>query len=211
MPTSLGAYTLMTSCVTDNPTSAPTTSRPTPAPTVDPTPAPTTLVGSPCASHTQCRRQGGATTQEAFYCARSPGARQIRQSHTSEGDLTCGSNFTGDTTGAAHNVGSSSGEHYYRLTVAYTTEYTFSTCEGSSYDTRLRLYSGDHLEASSVELANVDDACGLQSLITRSLEPGAYTLVVEGFSGNEGTATSTVPLTACFTCLMSCTHSHSEG
>ena len=105
---------------------------------------------------------------------------------TSEGDLTCGSTFTGDTTGAAHVVGSSSGEHYYRLAVTAAREYTFSTCEGSAYDTRLRLYSGNHLEASSVELANVDDSCGPQSRITRMLEPGAYTVVVEGFSSNEG-------------------------
>ena len=101
--------------------------------------------------------------------------------HSSEGDLTCGSNFTGDTTGAAHVVGSSSGEHYYRLAVTSPREYTFSTCTGSNYDTRLRLYSGNHLEASSVELANIDDACGLQSRIVMTLQPGAYTVIVEGF------------------------------
>ena len=118
------------------------------------------------------------------------------QSHSSSGNLACGSTVTGDTTGAAHNVGSSSGEHYYRLAVTAPREYTFSTCEGSAYDTRLRLYSGNHLESSSTELANVDDACGLQSLITRMLQPGVYTVIVEGFSDNEGTAMSTVPLTA---------------
>ena len=111
--------------------------------------------------------------------------------HSSEGDLTCGSTFTGDTTGAAHVVGSSSGEHYYRLAVASRTEYTFSTCEGSSYDTQLRLYSGNHLEASSTELADVDDACGLQSRIVMTLQPGTYTLVVEGFSSREGGSPNT--------------------
>ena len=107
-------------------------------------------------------------------------------SHSSEGDLTCGSVFTGDTTGATHVVGSRSGEHYYRLAVPASREYTFSTCEGSAYDTRLRLYSGNHLEASSVELANIDDACGLQSRIVMTLQPGAYTVIVEGYSANEG-------------------------
>ena len=125
--------------------------------------------------------------------------------HSSSGDLTCGSTFTGDTTGAAHVVGSSSGEHFYRLAVTAPTEYTFSTCEGSAYDTRLRLYSGDHLASSSTELANVDDACSLQSLITRMLEPGAYTLIVEGFSSNEGTATSTVASTALAHACLICT------
>ena len=83
----------------------------------------------------------------------------------SSGDLTCGSSFTGDTTGAEHVVGAPSGEHWYSLTVSTTQSYTFSTCEGTSYDTRLRLFSGSHLEASGVEIGNVDDACGLQSRI----------------------------------------------
>ena len=104
----------------------------------------------------------------------------------SSDDLTCGSTFSGDTTGAAHAVGSNSGEHFHRLVVTAPGEYTVSTCEGSSYDTRLRLYSGNHLEASSTQLANVDDACGLQSRIVMTLQPGTYTLVVAGFSSNEG-------------------------
>ena len=108
--------------------------------------------------------------------------------HSSSGDLTCGSTFNGDTTGAAHNVGDGAGEHYYRLTVTAPTEYTFSTCEGSSYDTRLLLYSGNHLEDSGTQLANVDDACSVQSRITRMLMPGAYTLIVDGYSTSEGTA-----------------------
>ena len=41
--------------------------------------------------------------------------------------------------------------------------YTLSTCESSAYPFRLRLFSGSHLEvAASIEIANVDDACGLQ-------------------------------------------------
>ena len=104
----------------------------------------------------------------------------------SSGNLACGGTVTGDTTGAAHVVGSSSGEHFYRLAVTAPREYTFSTCEGSSYDTWLRLYSGNHLESSSTELANVDDACGLQSRIVMTLQPGAYTVIVEGYRSSEG-------------------------
>ena len=122
--------------------------------------------------------QPSGTYRLATTCAGIP--------HSSSGNLTCGSTFTGDTTGAAHNVGSSSGEHYYRLAVTSPREYTFSTCTGSNYDTRLRLYSGNHLEASSVELANIDDACGLQSRIVMTLQPGAYTVIVEGYASNEG-------------------------
>ena len=104
----------------------------------------------------------------------------------SSGPAECGGTYTGDTTGATHVVGSDSGEHYYTVTVSTAQSYTFSTCEGSGYDTRLRLFSGSHLEAASTELANVDDACGLQSRITMTLQPGLYTILVEGYNRNEG-------------------------
>ena len=112
----------------------------------------------------------------------------------SSGSLTCGSTVTGDTTNAVHVIGSSSGEHFYRLTVPTTLTYTFATCGGSTYDTRLRLYSGDHFEASGQEIANVDDTCGHQSIIQMVLAPGTYTVIVEGFSNAEGVYTLT---TAC--------------
>ena len=108
---------------------------------------------------------------------------------STSGDLACGGSFYGDTTGANNDVGRPSGEHYYRLAVPATRPYVFSTCEGSSFDTRLRLFLGDHLEASSTEIANVDDACGLQSRIEMILEPGSYTVVVEGFGSSEGAHT----------------------
>ena len=120
----------------------------------------------------------------------SEGPYRLAVSCGSWGDLSCGSTFTGDTTGAVHVVGTDSGEHYYRLTVTTTQQYTFSTCDGSDYDTWLRLYAGDHLDASSSsELASVDDACQTRSRIVDVLEPGAYTIVVEGYDSNEGTYT----------------------
>ena len=70
--------------------------------------------------------------------------------------------------------------------------YTLSTCESSAYDTRLRLFSGSRLEAASIEIANVDDACGLQSRIVMALQPGLYTVVVEGYASNEGRYTLVV-------------------
>ena len=109
------------------------------------------------------------------------------------GDLACGGIYTGDTTGSEHVVGTPSGEAYYRLTVLTTGPYVFSTCEGSSYDTLLRLFSGDHLEASSTEIANDDDGCGPfnvgPSQIEATLEPGSYTVVVEDVGSNEGAFT----------------------
>ena len=106
----------------------------------------------------------------------------------SSGELTCGSTFTDDTTGADHIVGSPSGEHHYSLRVPSTRQYTFSTCTGSSYDTLLRLYSGSHLDGEGEEISSVDDACGgLQSQLVINLNPGLYTLVVEGYDNREGT------------------------
>ena len=100
--------------------------------------------------------------------------------------MGCGDTATGNTVGAVNNVGEPSGEHFYRVTVAETQQWTFSTCEGSSYDTLLRLYTGDHLDATSVEIAGNDDSCGIQSAIEVELTPGEYTIVVEGFAGSEG-------------------------
>ena len=119
------------------------------------------------------------------------GAYTLTTSCAAVGDLTCGSTVTGDTTGAEHNVGDVSGEHFFRLNVGVAQQYSFSTCEGSSYDTRLRLYIGGHLETTSVEVVDVDDTdgCGLQSRITISLDPGLYTLIVEGYGRNEGSYT----------------------
>ena len=57
---------------------------------------------------------------------------------------------------------------------------------------------GSHLEATGVELANVDDACGAQSVmsvIDMVLEPGSYTLIVEGYSSEEGRYTVTTSCT----------------
>ena len=79
----------------------------------------------------------------------------------SSGNLQCGAIVTGDTSNAVHVVGHASGEHFYRLAVAVTQVYNFSTCTTSPpdspdrWDTQLRLYSGDHPDASSQIAENV--------------------------------------------------------
>ena len=112
------------------------------------------------------------------------------------GELSCGRTLSGNTTGAANNVGSASGEHVYRLTVTADMQhsYSFSTCNGTDYDSRIRLYT-----ASGIELVSNDDFCGVRSQIDRRLTSGVYMLVVEGYSANEGgytlrTACHTGPL-----------------
>ena len=55
---------------------------------------------------------------------------------------------------------------------------------------------GHHLEASGVELIDVDDSCGAQSVIEMVLTPGSYTIVVEGCDLDEGVYTITTSCAA---------------
>ena len=50
------------------------------------------------------------------------------------GTLTCGTNVTGNTTGANHTVGMGAPENWYMFTAPQTALYIFDSC-GSSYDT----------------------------------------------------------------------------
>ena len=81
---------------------------------------------------------------------------------TAVGVLTCGSTFSDDTTGAVSSVGEASGEHVYYLHVTVATQFTFSTCDDTAFDTKLLLFNAE----SGVEVAGNDDDCGLQSRIT---------------------------------------------
>ena len=175
-------------------TTEPTTSEPTGNPTAAPTSNPT---ASPNASPTTNPTRNPTANPTANSTA-NPTANPITEPTStptpfltdgSAGALSCGSTVTGDTSNAEHNVGSVSGERWYTLEVPATRPYVFSTCDGASWDIRLRLFNGSHLAADSVELANVDDSCGLQSRIERVLEPGSYTVVVEGYTSEEGAYT----------------------
>jgi hypothetical protein len=72
----------------------------------------------------------------------------------------------------------SSQDRIYRWDVSCAATYTVSMC-GSSFDTYLYLTTG---ACSGNILASNDDACGLQSQFTVTLNPGTYYLIVEGFS-----------------------------
>ena len=94
----------------------------------------------------------------------------------SSGNLTCGGSVAGDTTGAVSVVGAAAGEHYYRLSVPVAMGYVFSACDGSSINAQLKLYTGD--QTLSTELVPIQIQAGCR--IERWLEPGMYTVVVEG-------------------------------
>jgi hypothetical protein len=74
--------------------------------------------------------------------------------------------------------------HYFTFTPTQTGTHTFQTCNGTSWDSRLAILST--CSGSSDVLACNDDACGLQSLVTASLNAGTtYRVVVGGFSSSS--------------------------
>jgi len=83
----------------------------------------------------------------------------------------------------------------YQLNVIETVDISFSLCGGATWDTYLMLLSGDCAEI----LAFDDDGCatGLQSLITGTLDPGIYKIVVDGYgTTNSGDYTLEITATA---------------
>ncbi|MGA1224526.1 MAG: hypothetical protein ACO31E_08170 [Phycisphaerales bacterium] len=77
--------------------------------------------------------------------------------------------------------------NYFTFTPAETGNYTFSTCNGTTWDSRLLLMSTCS-PSSGVLMCN-DDACGLQSSVASQLNAGTtYILVVGGFGSTNGGA-----------------------
>ena len=98
---------------TQSPTQSPTTSNPTANPTSNPT-------SNPTANPTTKPSTSNHTAEPTSTPTPSP-------TDGSAGVLSCGSNVTGDTSNAEHNVGSVSGERWYTLEVPATRPYVFST------------------------------------------------------------------------------------
>ena len=125
-----------------------------------------------------------------------------------DGSLTCGVPITGTTVSAGSHLGNGAGDHIYDFTVTQAGSYTFDSC-CSQFDTWLRVFRGTEDDLASVldlnndvanqcdtgnpdqvgcELLSCDDCgpCGLQTVLTGSLEAGNYLLIVEGYWASEG-------------------------
>ncbi|MBM4111640.1 MAG: hypothetical protein FJ254_09865, partial [Phycisphaerae bacterium] len=101
-----------------------------------------------------------------------------------------------DTSNATVNLSvpssSCSGAHtvyksaYWTFTPATTGSYVFTTCTGTTWDTRLVILNSCNT-ANGVVACN-DDACNYQSTVTATLTAGtSYVVVVGGYgSGNAG-------------------------
>ena len=180
----VGSYTLDIGCSpapsTINPPTIPPTTSPTPVPSsrssLNPTPPPTTSPSSRSFSSLPTSPSRTPTPSTL-----SPSTSGV----TTQGDLVCGAVVEGDTTGAADAGHHSSGDHFWRFAVTATTEVEFNTC-GSDFDTYLRIFDGTNTQGP--QLATDDDGCqgSLNSKLHHVFEPGSYTVLLEGWLGNEG-------------------------
>eukprot|EP00040_Diaphanoeca_grandis_P031311 m.187068 g.187068 ORF g.187068 m.187068 type:complete len:1148 (-) comp32293_c1_seq3:304-3747(-) len=166
---------------TSNP-SDPHTAHPTIPPTMQPTRTPTLDVATPPpTSHPSHLSQSPTSPPTA-----APTAAPATDIH--QGRLCVNHPVSGNTQHPGVNTrGNSAPDHTYAVVVDHTDSYTFTTCgDGTAFDTFIRLYDG------TKQIASNDDACGLQSTIELELAPGTYTLLIEGYSINQGTYTMTM-------------------
>lgn len=120
--------------------------------------------------------------------------------------ISCGASFSSATSGTGAdgyvNCGTegSGGQRWFVWTAPASGSVNFNLCTGTSYDSRIHVYSGNCGALTCV--AQNDDACGLQSNLTWNVASGTtYYIRVGGYSANSGT------FGAVFTCtLAGCTY-----
>jgi len=121
------------------------------------------------------------------------------------GEISCGGTQTGDTTGQPRPSApfcvtsvTAAGLWYELKNADPADEVALETC-GSSYDTKLSVYSGDsNAPTSLICVTGNDDACGLQSEVSFVVEAAkTYWVLVHGFGSASGSfvlsATCTPP------------------
>lgn len=121
---------------------------------------------------------------------------EIEDPCTDPMQLSCGDSVTGTTVDGYDYVGNPALDKFYEVTIDQDGPITFSLCNGTDYDSYLRIYDGCPVSGGT-ELAFNDDFCGLQSELTVILSAGTYWVVVEGYS--EGTGNYTLDV-ICNTC-----------
>ena len=84
-------------------------------------------------------------------------------------------------------IGNKSPDHTYSVTILSAGRFTFSLCDGASFDTFMRLY-----DSEMNKISRNNDACGTNSKIVKRLQPGTYTLLIEGYRRASGTYTLTM-------------------
>eukprot|EP00300_Choanocystis_sp_HF-7_P000241 c10207_g1_i2.p1 GENE.c10207_g1_i2~~c10207_g1_i2.p1 ORF type:complete len:466 (+),score=46.47 c10207_g1_i2:69-1466(+) len=103
--------------------------------------------------------------------------------------LSCGSTVTGSTVRGPRHLGQASGDATFGFVVGTTTTVTFSTCAETNFDSYLHVY-----DQSLREIAFDDDGCGsgFRARLQTTLNPGSYTILVDGYDTGEGAFQLTV-------------------
>ncbi|MEZ4799200.1 MAG: hypothetical protein R2809_05335 [Flavobacteriales bacterium] len=120
--------------------------------------------------------------------------------------IFCGANFSGSTSGtggdgvSACGTEGSAGQRWFYFVAPGNGSVTLSLCSGTSYDSRIHVYTGS-CGAFSCTGQN-DDSCGLQSQLTWTVTSGVtYYIRIGGFSGASGTFgavfTCSIPVGGC--------------
>ncbi len=99
--------------------------------------------------------------------------------------LSCGETLAGSTVGLPNLLGNPAPDALFELEVPVAGVLTLDLCNGTDYDSYLALYLGCPFAGGQLIAAN-DDFCGLQSRLSLPVEPGVYTVQIEGYSGNSG-------------------------
>jgi len=124
--------------------------------------------------------------------------------------LVCGDVVTGTTIGAIDDIAPACGPGLTAPGVWYTLvgdgSNTFiSTCTGTTWDTKINVYSGDC--NNLVCVGGNDDFCGLQSQVSFVAQIGVnYYILVNGYNGATGDFTIDVVCTP--PCILTCSPSY---
>lgn len=100
--------------------------------------------------------------------------------------LACGDVYNGSTASASNTVGQPGPDVFFSFTgEGEEQEVTLSTCDGTSFDSLLWVFTDCALGEDDLVAVN-DDSCGLQSELTfYSDGTSTYYIVVDGFSGGS--------------------------
>jgi hypothetical protein len=136
----------------------------------------------------------GSSTNWTINCALPPIANDACADAEA---ISCGGSATGTTVGAtADNAGfcgtsnDTAGVWYVLSDAAAGDEVTASLCTGTSYDSKISIYSGSCAGLTCV--TGNDDACAAQSEATWTADGSVYYILVHGFSGSTGAFTLNV-------------------
>jgi PKD repeat protein len=116
--------------------------------------------------------------------------------------INCGNTMAGSTVGFGADVapfcgtGDGTGGGIWYQSTATCTGMTASLCAGSTFDTKLRVFSGTC--GALVCVGGIDDFCGLQSEVSWASTPGVtYYILVHGYGGSEGPYSLALTCTGC--------------